>query len=67
MGDKPTPNVKLPRSHEYAQLLSCFALEYSFKVFNCRCDEHAIYYEYIEQDVNLQHHQSTIDVSFRSV
>ena len=44
-----------------------FCSEASFRVFSCRCGKRAIFYGWIEQDVNFQHQQKTIDSCFRSV
>ena len=33
----------------------------SFEVFNCRCDEQAIFYGQIEQGVNFQHQQTSLE------
>ena len=40
MDDQPTPIVKLPQAHEYAQLLQWSMLQ----SFQCRHNEHAIFY-----------------------
>jgi hypothetical protein len=31
----------------------------SFEVFDYQCDEHAIFYGYIEQGINFQHEQTS--------
>ena len=42
--NQPTPIVKLPRAREYANYYQICSGA-SFRVFSCRCDEHAIFFE----------------------
>jgi hypothetical protein len=57
--DQPTPIVKLPQAHEYAQLPPTFVVEHSSKFLTIEVTEHAINYEKIERDVNFQHQQTS--------